>query len=149
MKILCQNRRAEFDYFVEDRLEVGVSLLGTEVKSLRHGSGNISNSHVGVDRHGFAIHSFSISQHKYTNQNFSHEVDRVKRLLAHRREIIKWSDKVKSKGLTIVPTKVYLNNKGRIKIELILAKGKKLHDKRQSIKEKDMKREERMEKPNW
>ena len=137
-KILVSNRKARHDYFIVESFEAGISLQGTEVKSLRHGNGNLQDSYALI-RNGEAwligAHISPYEQGSYAN----HNPTRDRRLLLHAKEIRKLIGKTKEKGLTLVPLKLYL--KGRhIKCELALAQGKQAHDKRETIKERDIQR---------
>ena len=141
IKIVTDNRKASFDYFLLERFEAGLVLKGTEIKSIRKGSCNIKDSYIVVKNGEAFILNMHIS--KYDEGNiFNHEPLRTRKLLLHKKEIRKLKQKIQEKGFTIVCTKVYLK-KGRVKLEIALAKGKKLYDKRESIKERDLKMEAR------
>ena len=138
-KIICLNRKASFNYFFEDLLEAGIVLKGSEIKSIREGKVNIADSYA-VEKGGelFLINSHisSYKQASYSNHNPTDE----RKLLLNKREINKLIGKMQRDGLTIVPTKMYFK-KGKAKIELAIAKGKKLHDKRASKKDRDWNRD--------
>lgn len=138
--IACQNRKASFNYFFEETYEAGIELLGPEVKSLRSGKANISESYA-IDQDGeiFLTNSFipTYNQSSYNN----HEPRRLRKLLLKKKEINKLIGKVNRDGYSIVPLKIYFNNKGIAKILIALAKGKKNHDKRESKKNRDWNRE--------
>ena len=138
-KIICLNRKASFNYFFEDLLEAGIVLKGSEIKSIREGKVNIADSYA-VEKGGelFLINSHisSYKQASYSNHNPTDE----RKLLLNKREINKLIGKMQKDGLTIVPTKMYFK-KGKAKIELAVAKGKKLHDKRASKKDRDWNRD--------
>ena len=138
--IACQNRKASFNYFFEETYEAGIELLGPEVKSLRSGKANISESYA-IDQDGeiFLNNSFipTYNQSSYNN----HEPRRLRKLLLKRKEINKLIGKVNRDGYSIVPLKIYFNNKGIAKILIALAKGKKNHDKRETKKNRDWNRE--------
>jgi len=136
---LATHRRASHNYFIDERMEAGVVLTGTEVKSLRQGRANLKDSYA-VLRHGeIWLLNCHISPYSHGNiQN--HEPLRERKLLLHREEIRRLDRKRKSSGLTLVPLRLYLK-KGRVKVELAVARGKKLHDKRESIKKRDQDRE--------
>lgn len=138
--VACQNRKASFNYFFEETYEAGIELLGPEVKSLRSGKANISESYA-IDQEGeiFLNNSFipTYNQSSYNN----HEPRRLRKLLLKKREINKLIGKVNRDGYSIVPLKIYFNNKGIAKILIALAKGKKNHDKRESKKNRDWNRE--------
>lgn len=139
IKIIADNRKASFDYFLLDRYEAGIVLTGTEIKSLRKGSCNIRDSYV-VIRNGEA---FIINMHisKYDEGNiFNHDPLRTRKLLLHKREINKLIGTVKVEGLTLIPTKVYLV-RGRAKVEFAVAKGKKNYDKREDDRKNSIKKE--------
>ena len=139
LKIICLNRKASFNYFFEDLLEAGIVLKGSEIKSIREGKVNIADSYA-VEKDGELIlinsHIASYKQASYSNHNPTDE----RKLLLNKREINKLIGKMQRDGLTIVPTKMYFK-KGKAKIELAVAKGKKLHDKRASKKDKDWNRD--------
>ena len=139
LKIICLNRKASFNYFFEDLLEAGIVLKGSEIKSIREGKVNIADSYA-VEKDGELIlinsHIASYKQASYSNHNPSDE----RKLLLNKREINKLIGKMQRDGLTIVPTKMYFK-KGKAKIELAVAKGKKLHDKRASKKDRDWNRD--------
>ena len=139
LKIICLNRKASFNYFFEDLLEAGIVLKGSEIKSIREGKVNIADSYA-VEKDGELIlinsHIASYKQASYSNHNPTDE----RKLLLNKREINKLIGKLQRDGLTIVPTKMYFK-KGKAKIELAVAKGKKLHDKRASKKDRDWNRD--------
>jgi len=139
LKIICLNRKASFNYFFEDLLEAGIVLKGSEIKSIREGKVNIADSYA-VEKDGELIlinsHIASYKQASYSNHNPTDE----RKLLLNKREINKLIGKMQRDGLTIVPTKMYFK-KGKAKIELAVAKGKKLHDKRASKKDRDWSRD--------
>ena len=139
LKIICLNRKASFNYFFEDLLEAGIVLKGSEIKSIRDGKVNIADSYA-VEKDGELIlinsHIASYKQASYSNHNPTDE----RKLLLNKREINKLIGKIQRDGLTVVPTKMYFK-KGKAKIELAVAKGKKLHDKRASKKDRDWNRD--------
>ena len=138
IKIAAQNRKAHHDYFVEDRYEAGIELFGTEVKSIRAGTLNLKDSYCTVKGGELFVHSMHISPYEHGNI-FNRDPVRVRRLLMHKREIAKLHALVKQDGYALVPLTVYLKG-SRVKLEIALAKGKKLYDKRQVSAEKDAKR---------
>lgn len=138
-KLIAENRKARHDYFIEDRYEAGIVLHGTEIKSVRQGHVQLKDSYISFSGNEAFVKEMHISPYEYGNR-FNHDETRVRKLLLHKSEIRKLQDKVKLKGYTIVPLSVYLS-KGRLKVEIALAKGKDLHDKRNSEKERDAKRE--------
>ena len=139
LKIICLNRKASFNYFFEDLLEAGIVLKGSEIKSIREGKVNIADSYA-IEKKGELIlinsHIASYKQASYSN----HKPTDERKLLLNKREINKLIGKIQRDGLTIVPTKMYFK-KGKAKIELAVAKGKKLHDKRASKKDRDWNRD--------
>ena len=140
VKTVAENRRARFDYFIEDTYEAGLMLTGTEVKSLRFGEGSIAESYAEVKGEEVWLVNANIPEFSHGNR-FNHEPKRPRKLLLHEREINKLTGAVEREGMTLVPLSVYFNSHGRAKVELALAKGKKAHDKRETIKERDWKRE--------
>ena len=140
-KIAADNRRARFDYEIGDVYEAGVALTGTEVKSLRTGKASIAESYVSVDRTGevFLINA-NIPEYLQANR-FNHEPRRPRKLLLKLREIARMAQAVEREGMTIVPLKVYFNDRGRAKIEIAIARGKKLHDKRATERDRDWEKE--------
>lgn len=133
------NRKAQHEYFFEDRFEAGIELVGTEIKSVRKGHVQLKDSYVSFIDGEAWIKEMHISPYEYGNR-FNHDETRVRKLLLHKSEIRKLSEKVKLKGYTVVPTSMYFS-KGRAKMEIALAKGKDLHDKRNTEKEKQAQRE--------
>jgi len=140
-KVVAENRRARFDYFVEERLEAGIQLTGTEVKSLRQGEGSIAESYATADGDEIWLINSHIPEYSHGNR-LNHEPRRPRKLLLKNREIAKLHGAVTRQGLTLVPLSMYFNASGRAKIELALARGKKVHDKRETMKERDWKREQ-------
>ncbi len=140
-KIAADNRRARFDYELGETFEAGVMLVGTEVKALRTGKATIAESYASVERSGeiFLINA-NIPEYLQGNQ-FNHEPKRPRKLLLHAKEIAKIAQGVERQGMTIVPLRIYFNEKGRAKIAIALGKGKQLHDKRESDKQRDWARE--------
>lgn len=139
IKLIANNKKARHDYFVEDSFEAGIVLHGTEVKSLRQGYCSIKESFVDIDNGEVFIHQMHISPYEKGNI-FNKDPLRVRKLLLHKSEINKLIGKTKEKGMAIVPLKVYFKG-SLVKVEIGLAKGKKLYDKRQDIAKKDQKRE--------
>ena len=139
-KVVAENRRARFDYAVEQVFEAGIALQGTEVKSLRFGEGTIAESYAEVVGGEVWLINANIPEFSHGNR-FNHEPRRPRKLLLNTREINKLHAAVARQGMTLVPLSVYFNSRGRAKVELALAKGKKAHDKRESIKERDWKRD--------
>ena len=140
-KIVAENRRARFDYAVDTTYEAGIALTGTEVKSLRFGEGSIAESYAEVKDDQAWLINANIPEFSHGNR-FNHEPKRPRKLLLHQREIEKMIGAVERKGMTLIPLSIYFNSKGRAKVELALAKGKKLHDKRATSAERDWKRDQ-------
>jgi len=138
--VIADNRRARFDFEIMDNLEVGVMLTGTEVKSLRDSKATIAESYVQVKNGELWWVNAHIPEYNQGNR-FNHEPRRVRKLLAHAREIARLGQAVDREGLTIVPLKIYFNERGRVKLEIATAKGKKVHDKRQTEKKRDWQRD--------
>lgn len=138
-KIVAQNKKAWHEYSILETFETGIVLTGTEVKSLRLGKGNLKDSFGRIENNEVFLYNMHISPYPFANR-FNHEPERTRKLLLHKSEIRKLIGKTKEKGLSLVPLKVYFKS-GKCKIEIALAKGKKLFDKRESIKKKDMERE--------
>lgn len=138
-KLITNNKKAYYDYFIEDKIEAGVCLSGTEVKSLRQGKCSIKESYIKIDKNEVFIIGMHIAI--YENGNiFNHEETRTRKLLLKKSEILKLQQQIDRNGYTIVPLRVYFSNQ-YAKIEIGVAKGKKKYDKRESIKEKDIKRQ--------
>ena len=138
MEIL--NRKARYDYEIEDTYEAGIVLTGTEIKSIRKGKANIKDSYVIIRNQEAYLINTHISLYEEGNR-FNHEETRTRKLLLHKKEILKLRDKLEIEGYTIVPLKIYFS-KGRAKIQIGVAKGKKNYNKKETIKERDIKREQ-------
>lgn len=138
-KLIANNKKAYHDYFLEEKIEAGIELVGTEVKSLRMGKCSIKEAFVRIDNGEIYIYQMHISPYEKGNI-FNRDPLRPRKLLLHKYEILRLEGKIKEKGYTVVPVEVYFN-KGRVKLMIALAKGKKLYDKRADIKAKDLKRE--------
>lgn len=139
IKQLANNRKARFLYSIEEKLECGIELKGTEVKSLRNGKFSFTDAYGRIINGELILCGLHISPYTFGNIH-NHDPDRNRRLLVHKQEIRKLQRKVDEKGFTLVPLSFYLKN-GRVKVEMGIGKGKKLHDKRDSIKQRDLKRE--------
>ena len=139
-KVVAENRRARFDYFIDETLEAGIMLTGTEVKSLRFGEGSIAESYAEVKNGEVYLVNSNVPEFSHGNR-YNHEPKRPRKLLLHRREVDRLQGAVERKGMTLVPLSVYFNGRGRAKVELALAKGKNAADKRATIKERDWKRD--------
>ena len=139
VKIIAQNKKARFDYFVEEKYECGVELEGTEVKSVKNGNLSFPDSFAEIINGEVWMRNFHISEYKFSSI-FNHYPDHKKKLLLHKEEIKRLQIKIDEKGFTLIPLDVYLN-KGRVKITLGVCKGKKQFDKRETIKQRDLDRE--------
>ena len=139
-RIQIRNKRATFDYEREDKLVAGMQLTGTEIKSLRQGRASLVDSFCFYLRNELWLKGLNISEYFYGTYN-NHQPQRDRKLLLKKKELAKWERKIKDTGYTIVPLRVFINQKGWAKIEIGLARGKKTYDKRQSLKEKDAKRD--------
>jgi len=140
MKTVCTNRKARRDYEILETMEAGIVLRGTEVKSLRAGAAHLKDSYAAVDQGELFLYNAHISPYEQGNR-FNHEPERTRKLLMHEREIKRLLGKIREKGLTLVPLRVYFNDKGRAKVELGLAKGRRSYDKRREIADRDARRE--------
>lgn len=143
VKLIANNKKAYHDYFIEDTYEAGIELAGTEVKSLRMGKCSIKESYVRVEKGEVLIYGMNISPYEKGNI-FNKDPLRIRKLLLHRYEIRKLDAKLREKGFTLVPLQIYFKN-SLVKVEIGLARGKKLYDKRNDIAKKDMEREARRE----
>ena len=141
VKTVAENRRARFEYFLEDFFEAGIALTGTEVKSLRFGEGSIAESYAEVKGDEVWLVNANVPEFSHGNRH-NHEPKRPRKLLLHEREINKMRNAVARDGMTLIPLSIYFNGRGRAKVELALAKGKKLHDKREVMKDRDWKRDQ-------
>ncbi len=138
MKVVATNRKASFEYFILEKYEAGIKLKGTEIKSVRTGSININDAYVIIRNNKVEILNMFIGKYEKGNI-FNHDERRTRELLLHKKEIIKLGTKIKLEGLTLVPLRAYFND-ALLKIEIGLCRGKKLYDKRESLKEEDQKR---------
>ena len=140
-KVAADNRRARFDYEIGEVIEAGIMLTGTEVKSLRAGKATVAESYAAVDRNGeLVLYNANIPEYLQGNR-FNHEPKRPRKLLLHAKQIAKFAKGVEREGMTIVPLRIYFNDKGRAKIAIALGRGKKLHDKRETEKARDWNRD--------
>jgi SsrA-binding protein len=139
VKVVCQNRKARHDYFIDEVLEAGVVLLGPEVKSLREGRGSLVDSYARVKKGEVFLYNMHITAYPYAH-HFQLDPVRPRKLLLNKREIKRLIGKTEEKGYTLIPIKVYFL-RGRVKVELALAKGKRKYDKRRSLKEKELRRD--------
>ena len=139
-RVVADNRKARFNYEIVDTLEAGIALTGTEVMSLRQGKATIGEAYAGPSGNELFLFNAYIPEYLQANR-FNHETRRPRRLLLHKRQIDKFLGATQREGFTVIPLKIYFNEKGRAKVELGLGRGKKLHDKRESEKKKDWDRE--------
>jgi len=138
-KVVCRNKKASHDYFIDEVLEAGMVLIGPEVKSLREGRASLIDGYAKVKNHEVFLHNMHITPYPYAN-HLDLEPKRTRKLLLNKREIKRLIGKTREKGYALIPLKVYFSG-SRAKVEIGLAKGKRKYDKRQSLKEKEMKRE--------
>ena len=139
-RIVADNRKARFNYEILDTVEAGIALTGTEVKSLRQGKATIGEAYAGPSGNELFLFNVYIPEYLQANR-FNHETKRPRRLLLHRRQIDKLIGATQREGFTVIPLKIYFNERGRAKVELGLGRGKKLHDKRETEKKRDWERE--------
>jgi len=139
IKVVSENRKAFHDYYIEDRVEAGIILTGTEIKSIRNGRVNLKDSYARLDNGEVWVHQMHISPYEQGNR-FNHDPLRPRKLLLHRAEINKLIGKIQQQGLTLIPIKIYLK-KGMAKVELAVGQGKKNYDKRQALAEREGKRD--------
>ena len=140
LKIVADNRKARFNYAIGETFEAGIALTGSEVKSMRSGKTSIAESYAASRDGELWLLNSNISEYKQAGR-FNHEPKRPRKLLLHKRQINKLIGAVEREGMTVVPLKIYFNERGRAKVEIALAKGKKLHDKRETEKKRDWSRE--------
>ncbi|AFE52866.1 SsrA-binding protein [Rickettsia prowazekii str. GvV257] len=140
-KVIVQNKKALFNYFIEEILEAGIVLKGSEVQSLRQGKASIEESHASDNGHEVFLYNCHITEYEKANR-FNHSTRRPRKLLLHAKEIKKIIGRIRIKGYTLVALSMYFNKKNKVKVELGIAKGKKLYDKRAAIKEKDWKKDQ-------
>jgi SsrA-binding protein len=138
---IAENRRARFDYHIEDTWEAGIELTGTEVKSLRAGHANIAESYAAAEEGGLFLINAYIPEYKQAGAFFQHDPRRPRRLLLHKKEIHKLGIAVDRQGMTLVPLELYFNRRGLAKLRLALAKGKQMHDKRETSAKRDWQRQ--------
>ncbi|MEM5500480.1 SsrA-binding protein SmpB [Ahrensia kielensis] len=139
-KFIAENRRARFDFAIDETFEAGIMLHGTEVKSLRNGEANIAESYASYENGEMWLINAHVPEYLEANK-FNHEPRRRRKLLLHQKEIVKLANGVDRQGMTIVPLKLYFNDRGRAKLEIALAKGKNVADKRETAKKRDWNRE--------
>ena len=141
-RVVAENRQARFEYFLTDDVEAGLMLTGTEVKALRKGQANITESYASTEEGGLWLINAYIPEYQGAGRYFQHEPRRKRRLLLHKKEIHKISIAIERQGMTLIPLELYFNERGLVKLELALAKGKKIHDKRATEADRDWKREQ-------
>jgi SsrA-binding protein len=140
-RLVAENRKARFEYMIGETYEAGIQLAGTEVKSLRQGQANIAESYASAEGDGVFLINAYIPEYKQASQFFQHEPRRPRRLLLKKREIHKLRIGVERQGMTMVALELYFNDRGRAKVKLALAQGKKLHDRREATKKRDWERQ--------
>ena len=148
MRLIAKNKKAFFNYEILETYEAGVALVGSEVKSIREGRISLKESYAEIKEGEVFLVSCHVNPYEAANR-FNHDPLRDRKLLLHRREIKRLTGKIKERGLTLVPTKVLINDKGKVKIELALAKGKRAYQKREAIRERDRDREMQAELKRW
>ena len=139
-KVIAENRKARYDFFILSSVEAGIALAGTEVKSLRAGKASLVDSYAAVEAGEVFLHSLHISPYDPASR-FNHDPVRKRKLLLHRAEIRRLRKETDEKGLTLVPLRLYFNAEGRVKVEIAVAKGKRAHDRREVVAERDARRE--------
>ena len=139
--IIIRNRKAEFEYFLLTTYTAGIVLCGTEIKSIRAGKTNLTDAHCSFVNEELWVHNLHISEYSHGSYN-NHDPKQDRKLLLHKKEMKKLLSKLNDRGMTIIPTKLFINENGYAKLDIALAKGKKMYDKRESIKEKDNRRED-------
>ena len=139
-KVVAENRKARFSYFIDDTFEAGIALGGSEVKSLRQGKANIAESYASEQNGEIYLINAYIPEYLQANR-LNHETRRPRKLLLHKREASRLIGAVQKEGMTLIPLRIYFNDRGRAKLELALARGKKLHDKRETEKSRDWDRQ--------
>lgn len=140
IKVMATNREARHEYFIEEEFEAGIELVGTEVKSIRAGTLNLKDAWCGIKNGELLVNQMHISPYDHGNR-FNPDPRRPRRLLMHKREIMRLFGRIKQEGLTLIPLSLYFNDSRRVKVELGLAKGKKLYDKREAAAKRDAGRE--------
>ena len=146
-KVNIKNRKASFEYQFIDKYVAGIMLLGTEIKSIRNNQANISDAHCVFMEKELFVKNLHIAEYSHGGKS-NHEPKRARKLLLNRQELNKMIGKVKEKGMSIIPIRLFINDQGKAKLEIALAKGKKIYDKRESIKEKDLQRDIAREQSN-
>jgi len=141
MEVIVKNKKSSYEYEFIDKFTAGIKLIGSEVKSIRNHKVSISEAYCYIKDGEVYIKGMNISEYKESGIHTNHDPIRLRKLLLNKKEIIKLDEEIQQKGLTIVPISLIINDKGLIKLEIALSKGKKLHDKRDSIKKRDLERE--------
>lgn len=141
MNILAKNKKAFFDYFIEEKFEAGIVLKGSEVKALRDNRVNLKDSFIKIIKQEAFIFGMHIGRLETTHHFYAHEERASRKLLLHKKQILKLQKALEQSGYTIVPLEIYFNDKNRVKLQIATAKGKELHDKREVLKQKDMARD--------
>lgn len=149
MKIIVTNKKAHFDYFIHRKIEAGIALYGSEVKSARQNRINIKDSFVKIIKNEAFVFGLHFGYLKTTNSHFKPDEKRTRKLLLHKKEISKLYGDVSQKGFSIVPLSMYFNQKNKLKLQIALVSGKKLYDKRASLKEQTLKREAQIAMKKW
>ncbi len=139
MKLIAQNRKARFQYHLLQKLEAGIELKGTEVKALRNGAVSLGEAYCKIDGGEVFLYNANISQYSHGSV-WNHDPVRPRKLLLRKNEILRLDQKVKERGLALVPTRMYFNDRGKAKVEIAVAKGKRLYDKREDIAKRDIER---------
>ena len=139
--VVANNKKARFDYFLKDTLEAGIVLTGTEVKSLRHGQCSLNEAYISEDHNELYLINATIPIYNPAGAHLQHQPKRKRKLLVHKRELNKFIGSVQKAGTTIVPTKIYFDKRGMVKIEIALAEGKKNYDKRDTVKDREWNRQ--------
>ena len=148
MRLIAKNKKAFFNYEILETYETGISLVGSEVKSIREGRISLKESYAEIKEGEVFLVNCHVSPYDAANR-FNHDPLRERKLLLHRREIKRLTGKIKERGLTLVPTKILINDNGKVKVELALAKGKRAYQKREAIRERDRDREMQAELKRW
>lgn len=148
MRVIAKNKKAYFNYEILESLEAGISLLGSEVKSIREGRVSLKESYAEIKGGEVFLLNCHISPYEAANR-FNHEPRRERKLLLHRQEIKRLTGKIREKGLTLIPTQILINDKGKVKVKISLARGKRAYEKREAIRERDRDREMRAELKGW
>lgn len=148
MRLIAKNKKAYFNYAIVETYEAGIALVGSEVKSIREGRISLKESYAEIKGGEVFLVNCHISPYEASNR-FNHDPLRERKLLLHRREIKRLTGKTQEKGLTLVPTKVHINEKGKVKVEIALAKGKRVYQKREAIRERDRDRDMQAELKKW